>query len=611
MRKKLIFIACAVITFFGGMLTMSPAAADNRAAGLKKPDPVRDKARYYYLEGLRRQVDGHGDEAYEYYRKAYNLDKSYDEAASAFGQQRLSLQLDTMRTPAELNRSAGMLRPFVDKYPGDYNEAAFYAFVAAQLDSLPEAIRVYERIEKLDPSKTGTLILLADAYYSLGRDSDAMAALNKYERAEGKSPQLTLKKIGYLINRRDTLGAIREGESLMHSNMREPSYRLMMGNLYALTNQKDSTFKYYSEAEAIAPDYGPAKLALADYYLNEGDSAKYDAKTYEALLSEDFDIEEKTAVLEQYLQTLINDKQNTERGDHLFNVVSGQYPHEPMVLDLAARYSAAKGDFDAAIENIDFAIGLSPTDVRLWKQKMQYQTADDKPDDALKTYRESARYIPDGDPDLTLLAAYSAQIAGRNDEAAEYFKKIVKDTAPNFPLGVKLTPQMVPSDISYEDLQKISAMLCAMADCFYNEKKTDEAFTEYENALLLNPENTLAMNNYAYFMSQSGGDLNRAEELSRKSLLGENADNPTFLDTYAWILYKLGKYDEAHKYQASAMEKAAETGSESADMYEHFGDILMAQGDKAGAVENWKKALALDPDNKEEIQKKIEDSKRK
>ena len=93
--------------------------------------------------------------------------------------------------------------------------------------------------------------------------------------------------------------------------------------------------------------------------------------------------------------------------------------------------------------------------------------------------------------------------------------------------------------------------------------------------------------------------------------MGENADNPTFLDTYAWILYKLGKYDEAHKYQASAMEKAAETGSESADMYDHFGDILMAQGDKAGAVENWKKALALDPDNKEVIQKKIEDSKRK
>ena len=45
----------------------------------------RKKARYYYLEGARMQAEGKMPEAYEYYKKAYMADSSYDEAASAYG----------------------------------------------------------------------------------------------------------------------------------------------------------------------------------------------------------------------------------------------------------------------------------------------------------------------------------------------------------------------------------------------------------------------------------------------------------------------------------------------------------------------------------------------
>ncbi len=85
--------------------------------------------------------------------------------------------------------------------------------------------------------------------------------------------------------------------------------------------------------------------------------------------------------------------------------------------------------------------------------------------------------------------------------------------------------------------------------------------------------------------------------MSERSLEGENSSNPTYLDTYAWILYRKGDYAEAKKFQASAVEISENDGSESAELYDHFGDILEADGDHEAALEAWGKALTLDPEN--------------
>ena len=139
-------------------------------------------------------------------------------------------------------------------------------------------------------------------------------------------------------------------------------------------------------------------------------------------------------------------------------------------------------------------------------------------------------------------------------------------------------------------------------------KNKYEAFLSYENALLLVPEIALTLNNYAYFMVESGGDIDKAAELSKRSLEGANAENPTFLDTYAWILYKQGKYEEAKNYQSKAIELVGEAEMSGSELWDHYGDILLANGDKSGALEAWKKALEL-ADEKKENQKKINENK--
>ena len=62
---------------------------------------------------------------------------------------------------------------------------------------------------------------------------------------------------------------------------------------------------------------------------------------------------------------------------------------------------------------------------------------------------------------------------------------------------------------------------------------------------------------------------------------------PSYQDTYAWVLFRLKRYDEARSW----MEKAISASSRpDGELLEHYGDILYEQGEKALALEQWKQA---------------------
>jgi predicted Zn-dependent protease len=87
-------------------------------------------------------------------------------------------------------------------------------------------------------------------------------------------------------------------------------------------------------------------------------------------------------------------------------------------------------------------------------------------------------------------------------------------------------------------------------------------------------------------------------------LVKSNPDNPTYLDTHAWVLYVREKYKEARR----VIEKAISTGKASATHFEHYGDILYKLGDVEGAVAQWEKAKGMNA-NSEILNKKIANRK--
>ena len=112
------------------------------------------------------------------------------------------------------------------------------------------------------------------------------------------------------------------------------------------------------------------------------------------------------------------------------------------------------------------------------------------------------------------------------------------------------------------------------------------------------------LNNYSYYLSLRDEKLDYAEQLSKKTILAE-PNNSTYLDTYAWILYKQKKYAEALIY----IKRAYLNGGDKNDVIvEHYGDIQYKNGNLDEAVQLWEKSKELG-NKSEQLQIKIDTRK--
>ncbi len=126
-----------------------------------------------------------------------------------------------------------------------------------------------------------------------------------------------------------------------------------------------------------------------------------------------------------------------------------------------------------------------------------------------------------------------------------------------------------------------------MGDILHEKGRNDEAFQAYDSCLQWKPDNTAALNNYAYYLSVENKNLTKAEQMSYKTIKAE-PENSTFLDTYAWILFQQKRYEEAKIY----IEQAIRSDSTlSGVVKEHAGDIYAQTGDMEKALDYWQQSL--------------------
>lgn len=561
-------------------------------------DSRHAKARYYYVEGSVALAEGRNQDAYELFKKSYQTDPDYPEAAYNYALLRMSLRNDTLQSPAEIQRSIALMRPFVEAYPEESSEAMNYSFLAARSGNLDEAIRVAERTDSLAPDLTGTLLQLMQ-YYSIKQDYDkAIGALDRYERIEGNDPEISLRKFALMLSKGDTLGLLNESRRLVRENPVNPDYMLIRGNVFEALEMPDSALICYEKAEAFDPDNGRVKLTLANYYLQQGDSAGYDEKSREALLSENIMLEEKLDMMTRYMQNIIADSADTSRGTRLFDGLLAQYPHEPKVLDLGAQYFSAINNLPRAEELMAYATDLDPDNPDYWLRLVTFYHMDEKYPQSVEAAERAIAKLDDATPQ-SLLTVYGAAtfMNGEYDKAQVIYQQLLDGVLPGaLTTDSASTVLAKAANLDYESLMRLASIYGMTGDCYSKTDSLPQAIRAYEVCVSLDPTNMMSANNYAYFLALQGRDLDKAEEYSRKSV-EEYPENPTYLDTLAWILYLKGQYDDALQLQEKAIGKIEEVGSDSGEYWDHLGDIQYKLGMKDKALENWKKAKANGSDN--------------
>jgi Tfp pilus assembly protein PilF len=135
------------------------------------------------------------------------------------------------------------------------------------------------------------------------------------------------------------------------------------------------------------------------------------------------------------------------------------------------------------------------------------------------------------------------------------------------------------------DKKLLSDFYSLIGDAHHSKGQNTESFEAYDQSLKANPDNALVLNNYAYHLSLAGLQLDKASEMAAKALV-LSPGNSYYLDTYAWVLYKQGKYEEALNF----IEQALKIGL-STTVLEHYGDILFKLNRITEAQAAWKQAL--------------------
>jgi Tfp pilus assembly protein PilF len=175
---------------------------------------------------------------------------------------------------------------------------------------------------------------------------------------------------------------------------------------------------------------------------------------------------------------------------------------------------------------------------------------------------------------LYLAIAYNEE--NRTDEAMTVIEKAVGHINDN-------TTTTLASDI-----------YSIRGDLLHAKNKNDEAYKSYDKALEYTPDNVGVLNNYAYYLSVDNKNLDKAEEMSYKTIKSE-PNNATYLDTYAWILFVKGRYTEARTYIEQALK---DIGNDKGVIKEHAGDIFYMDGDVEKALDYWTQALNDGNDSK-------------
>ena len=143
-----------------------------------------------------------------------------------------------------------------------------------------------------------------------------------------------------------------------------------------------------------------------------------------------------------------------------------------------------------------------------------------------------------------------------------------------------------------------------LGDIYYKNKEYSKSFEAFKRVLKLDSDNVYVMNNYSYYLSLQNQDLDEAESLGKKmNIIVPN--NSSYQDTYGWVLYKLGRFDDAKVW----INKAIESGGKANDVImEHYGDVLYKLGDKENALQYWMKAKEAGKGS-EFLDKKVADKK--
>ena len=567
---------CLLVSFCMVLLLVSCGTSRKASVSTKDKvlvewkDPLsfeqRRKFDYYFLEAVRLKEKGELDAAFDMYSHCLEIDPQ--SAAVQYEMAQFYMFL------GQVQKGEALLRKAVSLEPGNYWYKQTLASHFRKKGENEQAVGVIEEIVERFPSRLEPLMELVDLYARLEDYKKVVHTLDRLEKLDGKSEQISMEKFRMYLQMGDMEKAFTEIENLVAEYPYEMRYLNILGDAYLENGRSEEAYPIFRKVLNEEPGYAPAMLSLASYYEKTGQDSLYRAQLDSVLLNRNVENEMKVNIMRQLIV-------RSERGDKdstkivgLFDAILEQEQPNADVAMLAAQYLLSKKMDDKATSVLHKIVEIDPENKPAHLQLLSFAISKNDLDEVIRICTPAIEYMPEA-LEFYYYKGLAHYQKDQNDEALKVFEK-----------GVRQVNEQ-------SDKVLVSDFYAIMGDIFHAKKMDVEAYAAYDSALVYKDDNIGVLNNYAYYLSVEKKNLDKAEEMSHRTVKAEPT-NGTYLDTYAWILFEKGKYAEARIYMDQAMQNG---GDKSSVVVEHCGDIYYHNGEKEKALEYWKQAekLAKEP----------------
>lgn len=546
------------------------------ASGPKKgwdTTALKNKADYLFLEGVNAHLRGETDTYYMLVDRAHEANPEDLDINNEYGMFLVQLQGEDSLA---VNRGIGLMRDYFEQNPSDIYSALRYALINQSTGNLSEAMRAFGIMHRHFPDRSGITRRYADILTQAGGIDSldrALALYDTLEVTEGNSLELATMRMRLLFMRNDTAAVIKEGRRQWANAPGSVENNVFLGDVYSTFQKNDSALHYYNRAYEIDSLSPMAAYSRATFYNSIGDSVAFDREIFRTLKLEGLDIPTKMQVMRNYVSELYSDSLQRPRILSLFNELVTIHPHEPEIRKLYAAYLASTGNFAEAAEQQDQGMSLDPDDEDGWRMLASMSSLSGDNASGLGAIDRGLHYFPES---ATLYLTRGGYL-------------IMADSLAGASTALRRALELTDS----ADYETRSDVLTSLGDLCYRSEQADSAFAYYDKALKYNPYNTTALNNCAFFLACEDRDLDEARRMIER-VMNEDADEPSWIDTYAWVLFKQKEYERAREEIDRALKLSA---TPSSDILEHAGDIYFFDSRPEEALDFWKKALELSPDN--------------
>lgn len=456
-----------------------------------------------------------------------------------------------------------------------YTETLAQAYVSIQ--RYDEAIGVFEQLVEREPDRDDVLGMLFELYNRSDQLDKAVDALERIEALDGKNERLTMAKSELFTRQGNKKAAIAEMKSLADQYPNDLNYRVMYGDALLQNDQKQQALAVYQEVLKEEPQNVPALLSMVGYYAAEGDTEKADEMNERLLLNEDVETDTRLEIMRREVMNDLQSQGDSTRILRLFHKVLSMPDPEPDMALMCATYMKLREMPKDSINSMyELVLNMVPDNAYARLQLVADAWDREDLDRVVELCKAARQYNPDD------MAFYYYQ------GFAYYRQDDIDHALDAFQNGVSVITSESNPDLA-SDFYEV------MGELLYKKGKVREAFAAYDSCLVWKADRINCLNNYAYYLSELDEQLEKAEQMSFKTIKAE-PENATYLDTYAWILFKQGRYAEAKIYIDQTLQYDPDA---SAVLLEHAGDIYAKCGEMTQAVSYWEQSLAKASDDSE------------